>query len=132
MVIAGNSDGVFACAKVVFGKAGRERMISHRRPVPAVGLLMAHELETESVTGALEGVEVLDQEIHFSNVAHGDSFSVEDHSLVASRVAAKGGWFALANTLGGLTFPEPVELKTINQFNQVGVRPHARNVMRYA
>jgi len=50
---------------------------------------MVHELEPESVTGPFEGVEILDQQIHFSIVVHGDSFSVEAHASVASSVAAK-------------------------------------------
>jgi len=38
---------------------------------------MPHEFEPESLTGPLEGVEVLNQQIHFRNMAHSDSYSVE-------------------------------------------------------
>jgi hypothetical protein len=36
--------------------------------------LMAHEVESESVTGPVQGVEILNQEIHFSDMAHDCSF----------------------------------------------------------
>jgi hypothetical protein len=35
---------------------------------------MADELESESVTGPLQGIEILNQEIHFSDMAHDRSF----------------------------------------------------------
>ena len=52
---------------------------------------MPHEFEPESLTGPLEGVEVLNQQIHFRNMAHSDSFSVEDDSSGTSSMAATDG-----------------------------------------
>ena len=86
-VIARNADGVFACAKVLFGKSDRQGIIADRPPVPAAGLLTVHEFE--SLTGPVQGVEVLNEQIHFGNVTHSHSFSVEAHASVASSVAAK-------------------------------------------
>ena len=68
---------MFACAKVLFGKSDRQGIIADRSPVPAVSLLAAHEFEPESLTGPVQGVEVLNQQIHFRNMAHSDSYSVE-------------------------------------------------------
>jgi hypothetical protein len=74
VVAAGDSDGVFTCAEVFLGKAGWERVIPNGASIPPIGVLMADELESESLTGPSQGVEILNEEIHFSDVAHDSSF----------------------------------------------------------